>query len=207
MSDEVISAIISGVFTLLSIWLTQTLASSKKDASGSGGLAGPGPFVFVQWLLLCILGWAISAGLMPLLLAVLGFLNGILAWAIFGVIAGALQSTVLSRYVENAGWWTLVSALGWGTIALVPNPVVAWPLAGAVAGLLQFLVVLRPIKGAPMWVVASALGGLVGGGVSMAAVGLVPGVFSFLVAGAVGGAVFGLLTALFVVPLLRRSVA
>ena len=90
MSDEVISAVIAGVFSLLSVWLTRALAGSGQAGSTTGGRAVPDPFVFVRWLLVCVLGWSVSAGLMPLLLHVLGIMNGVLAWAIFGIIAGAV---------------------------------------------------------------------------------------------------------------------
>jgi hypothetical protein len=104
-------------------------------------------------------------------------------------VIGVLQWAVLRRYLRQAGWWILASALGWAAgwgivIAIAPLGIglLAEPLLGAATGMLQWLVLRRQLRQAGWWIVVSTLGWTVA----------LTGLTDQLLAGAVAGAVTGI---------------
>ena len=89
--------------------------------------------------------------------------------AVAGAVAGIMQWLVLRRRISRAGWWVLVSAIGWamGSIVFFYSyyRYTFWSglvVAGAVVGIMQWLVLRRHISQAGWWILASA-GGVVAG--------------------------------------------
>ncbi len=80
------------------------------------------------WILASAVGWAVGAAVVT---AVFPPQPGVLAGAVLGAMTGLAQWFVLRRWVRQAGWWVLISALGWA-IGLIG--VLGASLAGAVVG-------------------------------------------------------------------------
>ena len=80
------------------------------------------------WILASTVGWAVGAAVVTL---VFPPQPGVLAGAVLGAMTGLAQWFVLRRWVRQAGWWVLISALGWA-IGLIG--VLGASLAGAVVG-------------------------------------------------------------------------
>jgi hypothetical protein len=78
------------------------------------------------WILASALGWAASHILLSAALAV-GDVT--LSGAITGVTLGTAQWLALRRWVYLAGWWVVISTLGWAA-----GPVLGASLTGAVVG-------------------------------------------------------------------------
>jgi hypothetical protein len=94
-----------------------------------------------------------------------------------GLSFGIMQWLILRRYMPRAGWWVLVSTLGWilgfGVLALagkfaenlVPSAIqpevsalVFFLAAGVSLGILQWLVLRRHMLQAGWWVLANVVG-------------------------------------------------
>ncbi|MBS1252177.1 MAG: hypothetical protein MAG451_01215 [Anaerolineales bacterium] len=80
------------------------------------------------WVLLSAGGWAIGQ---VVVITVLPPQVGVLAGAVLGATTGIAQWLVLRRWVHRAGWWIVMSILGW---ALGLTGVLGASLVGAVAG-------------------------------------------------------------------------
>ena len=64
------------------------------------------------------------------------------AFAFAGALAGTIQWIVLRRWVPRAGWWVLISSVGWAAAGLAYMRLtrgndVALPLGGAISGALS----------------------------------------------------------------------
>jgi hypothetical protein len=141
----------------------------------------------VAWIVVGMLSGALTACLLLLNTALLGFLNlahdfpprGIYLLGVLGsyAVTGWMQSTVLSPVVRKAGWmWaTAVGAMAandarWTVFAAseaigdLPVPELLWPavagaLGGAIVGSIQRWTALRENSRAMTWIFAHALGG------------------------------------------------
>jgi hypothetical protein len=83
-------------------------------------------------------GWAIVIALDP---QEIGFLTGTL----LGATMGALQWLFLQRHFHRAGWWIVVSALGWTAgLTLLTGPLLVGAVAGAVTGIALELLLRYP---------------------------------------------------------------
>ncbi len=142
--------------------------------------------LWAQWLLATTVGWIIG-------LASGGELG-------IGLIIGFTQWLVLRRYVSQAGWWILVTALGWGigwsiivSGFIIPadlglsSSVFSGALLGLTVGLGQWFLLRRWVNFASMWLLLSlsgwaiALAGFLGSTLVGAVVGAVTGfAFDFL---------------------------
>ena len=78
------------------------------------------------WILASAPGWAASHELLGTVLPVGDvFLYG----AVIGASIGAAQWLVLRRWVYRAGWWVVITILGWAV-----GPILGTSLTGAVVG-------------------------------------------------------------------------
>jgi hypothetical protein len=78
------------------------------------------------WILASALGWAVGHVLVTIALPAQNlFLEG----ALLGATLGIAQWLVLRRWVYRAGWWIVISVVGWAA-----GPIVGPSLVGAVAG-------------------------------------------------------------------------
>jgi hypothetical protein len=97
-----------------------------------------------RWVVAGTTGWAI--GWLIVLFAVpsgLEILNGLVVGLAMG-IAGWL---VLRREVHWAGWWIILSVVGWTTgLALVPGFLSTGSMAGALTGIALEFLLRNPIK-------------------------------------------------------------
>jgi hypothetical protein len=76
------------------------------------------------WMLLGILGFAVSAGIHAIAMYTfkcpedLGTWQGLLGWTVVfvagGTLAGVMQQRILRRQVHGSGFWVPASAAGWG---------------------------------------------------------------------------------------------
>ena len=100
-----------------------------------------------RWVTAGTIGWAI--GWLIVLFAVpsgLEIINGLVVGLAMG-IAGWL---VLRREVHWAGWWIIMSIVGWTTgLALLPGFLSTGSMAGALTGIALVLLLLNPIKPSP----------------------------------------------------------
>jgi hypothetical protein len=98
----------------------------------------------VQWVIACTIGWAIAW--LIVLFAVpngLEIVNGFVVGLAMG-IAGWL---VLRREVRWAGWWIMLSIVGWTTgLALLPGFLSTGATAGALTGIALEFLLRNPIK-------------------------------------------------------------
>jgi hypothetical protein len=97
-----------------------------------------------RWVVAGTIGWAV--GWLIVLLAIpngLEIINGVVVGLAMG-IAGWL---VLRREVHWAGWWIVLSGVGWTTgLALVPGFLSTGSMAGALTGLALGLLLRNPLK-------------------------------------------------------------
>ncbi len=91
------------------------------------------------------------------------------AAAIIGVVIGAGQWLVLRRHIHKAGWWVVVTMIGWAVSWALCLPILSIPalsffafLVGGVVGIItgvgQWLVLRRQLRMAGLWVLAAAIG-------------------------------------------------
>lgn len=78
------------------------------------------------WIVGSTVGWALGQ---VLITAVFPVQDMFLQGAVLGGTLGLAQWLVLRRWVHRAGWWIIVSAVGWSA-----GPVLGASLVGAVAG-------------------------------------------------------------------------
>ena len=180
--------------------------------------------LWLWWVVAGMVGWAAGWGVGW---AVVEFLSTDIAVAgyvgvIAGVtVAGVLQWLVLRRQVAQAVWWIVASIVGGAVVggvivavgadtgfaaeaAMARDVDVGWiveaALYGAVLGVLQWLVLRRQVAMSGWWVLASTVGWVVGDPVCSSLIGF--GTLSWVVFGAVYGAITGLV----LVWLLRQPV-
>jgi hypothetical protein len=94
------------------------------------------------WILASALGWAAGWGIV---IAVAQLEIGLLTEPLLGAAMGMLQWLVLRRQLRQAGWWIVVSTLGW-TVALtgLADQLLAGAVAGAVTGIALELLLRYP---------------------------------------------------------------
>ena len=191
---------------------------------------------WLWWVLASTVGWAVGGtvgvalgGELSMGLAVTGYLGV----AVGVTMTGALQWLVLRGQVGGAAWWMVASVVGAalvGILAVVLGWVVgvvgrlvggaAWganwgpdwsadpggdvgfvvavAAGGTVLGVLQWLVLRRQVARAGWWVLASSVGWVMGG--------LASGITNTTAGWAVLGIVYGAITGIVLVWLLRREV-
>ena len=92
----------------------------------------------VWWVLASIVSWAVAGSLCSAA-AITVPMGGLVAWALAGTLGGALsgiaQCFVLKRQISRAGWWALVSTLGWAAAFLLFAGAVVGILGGAITGI------------------------------------------------------------------------
>lgn len=97
-----------------------------------------------RWVTAGTIGWAI--GWLIVLFAIpdgLEILNGLIVGLAMG-IAGWL---ILRREVHWAGWWIVLSIVGWTTgLALLPGFLSTGSMAGALTGICLLVLLRNPIK-------------------------------------------------------------
>jgi hypothetical protein len=136
-----------------------------------------------QWVLASTIGVAV---LLALILAVAMLVGAIVGREaedkvpfvpFIGFSFGIMQWLILRRYMPRAGWWVLVSTLGWilgfGVLALADkfaqnlvtsaiqpevSALVFFLAAGVSVGILQWLVLRRHMLQAGWWVLANVVG-------------------------------------------------
>jgi hypothetical protein len=98
-----------------------------------------------RWIPASALGWGLGWALALLIIpAPLEFLAGI----VIGGALGLAQWLVLRRAVHWAGWWIVVSALGWMTgLSLLPGALLSGVLAGLLTGVALELLLRYPKQG------------------------------------------------------------
>jgi hypothetical protein len=137
----------------------------------------------LQWVLVSTIG---VAALLALFFAVVMLVGAIVGGEaedkvpfvpFIGFSFGIMQWLILRRYMPRAGWWVLVSTLGWilgfGVLALADkfaenlvtsaiqpevSALVFFLAAGALVGILQWLVLRRHMLQAGWWVLANVVG-------------------------------------------------
>jgi hypothetical protein len=125
------------------LWLKWVLASTLGWVAGvllpiTGTFAVGATVGIAQWVVLrpifkgagwwipaSALGWAIG----QILIMAVPIPNTFLQGAVLGGTLGIAQWLVLRRWVHRAGWWIVLSAVGWSA-----GPVLGASLVGAVAG-------------------------------------------------------------------------
>ena len=192
---------------------------------------------WLWWVLASTVGWAVGGPVGVALgggLAMGIVVTGYVGMAVGVIAAGALQWLVLRRQVAGAAWWIVASVVGAalvGVLAVLLGWVVgvvgrlvggtAWganwgpdwsadpggdvgfvvgvAAGGTVLGLLQWLVLRRQVARAGWWVLASSVGWVMGG--------LAAGITNTTAGWAVLGIVYGAITGIVLVWLLRRPAA
>jgi hypothetical protein len=148
--------------------------------------------LWIEWVGATAVGWLLGGFLLPQL-------------ALFsaGLVMGILQWVVLRQYLRQAGWWILVSAVGWAggwaiLITQVPPELgfLTGIVLGAAMGITQWLFLRLHFHQAGWWIVVSTLGWTVA----------LTGLTGQLLVGAVVGAVTGIaLELLFRFPALTKT--
>ncbi len=136
-----------------------------------------------QWVLASTIGVAVLFALIFAVAMLVGAIVGgeaedkVPFVPLVGLSFGIMQWLILRRYMPRAGWWVLVSTLGWilgfGVLALADKftenlvtsaiqPEVSalafFLAAGASVGILQWLVLRRHMLQAGWWVLANVVG-------------------------------------------------
>jgi len=95
-----------------------------------------------RWALASAAGWALGY---LLALALGRFEPSFLTGLLLGTTAGAAQWLILRREVHWAGWWIVLSAVGWSTgMSMALAPLLAGVPAGAVTGIALLLLLNAP---------------------------------------------------------------
>jgi hypothetical protein len=94
------------------------------------------------WILASTVGWSVGWGTT---IAVVPLEIGILTEPLLGAAVGMLQWLVLRRQLRQAGWWIVVSTLGW-TVALagLTGQLLVGAVVGAVTGIALELLLRYP---------------------------------------------------------------
>ena len=103
---------------------------------------------------------------------VFGTLFGVLYGTTFGAVGGLTQTLILNRYISNARWWVLASALAWACIwGAIWGSAWAWGWTGTIVaietgygllgatwvGLLEWLVLRKQISRSYGWIFATVM--------------------------------------------------
>jgi len=126
--------------------------------------------VWLWWILMSAIGGGVGFALGLAVTGVAPHAMGktpfeIIFCAVFGTAVGITQWLVLRPHIPRAGWWMLVSTVGWtafGALAHVVDRPVGPAVAGAMVGVLQWLVLRRHVALAGCWVLASSMGWAIG---------------------------------------------
>jgi hypothetical protein len=175
----------------------------------------------LRWVAANTAGWSLGMGIAEWISD--GFdAPDALRFALVGLVLGTMQWFVLSRHLQRSAWWIPASVVAWylGLSAgdrfgffTQPNPLWAGGVGGAVAGCLQYLILRGQSSRAVLWIPAS-LGGatvawIAGTWAGQSVYDSVQGnneyLWGYTAGGAVGGLVFGVLTAPVPLSMLRRS--
>jgi hypothetical protein len=121
----------------LSLWLNWLIANA---AGLTIGMAIPGWW----WVLSNTIGWSaawviinLQVGYSLLGLGITEF--SIVRGTVAGILVGLLQWLILRQLFYRAGWWILVSPLGWGigmAVGVTVGGAFGWPLVGAISGII-----------------------------------------------------------------------
>ncbi len=96
------------------------------------------------WIIATTLGWLSGS---MLILAVLPEGMDFTAGVIIGVTTGIAQWLILRRELHLAGWWIVISIVGWTTgMALLPGIFLTGVMAGTVTGIAIELLLRYPKK-------------------------------------------------------------
>jgi hypothetical protein len=96
------------------------------------------------WVLSNTIGWSaawviinLQVGYSLLGLGITEF--SIVRGTVAGILVGLLQWLILRQLFYRAGWWILVSPLGWGigmAVGVTVGGAFGWPLVGAISGII-----------------------------------------------------------------------
>jgi len=192
--------------------------------------------IFLKWLFFsimgAILGLVVSVPLVVVLLGKLGLryilfgevvtLTTVLLTAC-GAIVGIMQWLILRQQLSLAGWWTLISTLGWGVgggligtsfvkslnnVGGIEEAVMVAIIGSTVAGIMQWVLLRRQFSRAGWWIMTSILPWPLAGIVVSLFMDIVSNLFISLVVGGVfGSIVWSILTGVAFVWLLRHPVS
>ncbi len=123
------------------------------------------------------LGMAINFGVLAGMLSRLPqAAYGLVIGSVFGAAIGTAQWLVLRRYLDQVGWWVLLTSVGWVVfwelnllnllgaaegIAFIPD-ILHLGMFGGLVGILQWSLLRGKVQGAGWWVLASVLAGMLG---------------------------------------------
>jgi hypothetical protein len=198
------------------MWLQEGYAMQKKIPQLTKGdaLRQDDPVLRIKWIVANALVWPLAVFLGESLgPTTLGHEEAVVFWGVslmgVGFLSGVLQFLVLRPFGLVSWSWPVMSAVGWGigapigmlgAIALVDEiPALAggvvaaalfWGIGGGVAGTLQWLSLRRGIYGAYRWIFISA------------ASWAIAGFAARTVTGKLTGAVFGIISAIWLPSLL-----
>ena len=173
--------------------------------------------VIFWWVVATAAGWLVGFAVCEAFSAFLKSLSS--DGLIIGTGVGIAQGLVLRRQLNGAGWWVLVTIVGFG-IGKVEGDSLAQAVGGPVGsglggaaigftvGLAQWVVLRRVVAAAGWWILASAVGWAVGWVIigAVADAGDPPPTSAYVI-GAVGAAVAGAITGATLVWLLRTRAA
>jgi hypothetical protein len=206
----------------------RAVGAIRKDGEMQGGAieptreASPNPPLTrnelglgLWWVLATTVGWVVGFAICE---AQKEFFESLSAdGAVIGTSVGILQWLVMRRHVSRAGWWILVSIVGFGIGKLIGDAIaqaVSGPVGiglsggaiGASLGLAQWLILRRHVVEAGWWVLASALAWAVGWSIVMLAEETAGGPTgtAYLI-GAAGAAVAGVVTGGSLIWLFRKA--
>jgi hypothetical protein len=91
------------------------------------------------WIVASIVGWIIGLVAIAVVPPEIGALTGIM----LGVVFGTAQWFILRRWVDGAGWWIVVSALGWA-VGPIFGVLFVGAVVGAVTGIALELLLRHP---------------------------------------------------------------
>lgn len=156
-----------------------------------------------QWIIANAAGVAIGMAIPRFLPGNLGH-NRIVIGAAIGIAIGVIQMFNLKQYVERANWlWVISSTIGWAITWVVMSEnmgygvlglgitqfsTVRGSVVGLLVGLMQWFLLRNQFRQAYWWLIANIVGWTVGMASSRAG-----GPFGFVLAGAIAGAITGLL--------------
>jgi hypothetical protein len=159
----ILSAIISGIFGLIGIWLQHRLAKRPSPSHSKADSSVPPkvPTSRIRWLF--VLQWVLACSLVEGALLSIGD-----DW--MAVSIPATQSIVLAREVRWAWWWLIASigawfatwSLAWNVRGPFSHFSVYIPLLGVLFGVFQWLVIRRRLNDSWLWLISSPVSWAVG---------------------------------------------
>jgi hypothetical protein len=170
----------------------------------------------LQWVGAVVSGWAIGFFACEWLEEFLStaFVDGL----VIGTAVGIAQGIVLRKRIAPAGWWIVVSIVGFGIGKLVsdqigqalPGPV-GMVLGGAAiglsAGVAQWLILSRRYSHAGLWIGANVVGWAAAWSLISLADGSELSVAVTYLVGAAGAALVGVITGIALIGLTRQLMA